>query len=209
MLRVVLFDLDGTLIDSYMDIGIHLNNTLRYFGLKEVDIQSVKYMVGGGARELLKRFFQERLEEALIVFRESYMKEPVIYTKVFDGVPYVLEKLKGMGLYLGIVTNKMEVLTKKILQKLDIAHYFDIVIGGDTYSEKKPSPLPILKAMEFFKESPDKTLMVGDTETDLIAGKKANVKTALASWGYVGQNGTIPDYYLRAPIELVELVKLA
>ncbi len=207
MLRYILFDLDGTLIDSYMDIGIHLNATLKHFGLEEIDIQKVRHMVGGGARELLKRFFSESLEDALRVFRESYMRKPVIHTKPFQHIPEILEDLKSMDIKLGVVTNKMEEISKRILDTLDLLAHFDVIIGGDTLEEKKPSPLPILKALELLGGTPDRALMVGDTDADLIAGKGANVKTALAGWGYVKLNGTLPDYHLHEPRDLIYILK--
>ncbi len=205
MLRAILLDLDGTLIDSYRDIGIHLNATLRDFGLQDVDVESVRYMVGGGARELLRRFFEDRLEQALRVFRNYYMQRPVIHTKPFDGVLEVLEELKSRGIGLAVITNKMEELSKRILRELRMDGYFEVVVGGDTFEEKKPSPLPVLKTLEFLGIAPEHALMVGDTDADITAGRLAGTRTALAKWGYVRLNGTQPDYFLEEPRELFKI----
>ncbi len=204
-IKAILFDLDGTLIDSYKDIGIHLNRTLRDFKRQEVDIEEVKHMVGGGARELLRRFFQDGLlERALMVFREYYMKDPVIYTQPFEGIRELLEEAKVRGIRLAVVTNKMESLSKAILQKLGMAEYFSAVIGGDTLSEKKPSPLPVLEALRRVDTLPSKAIIVGDTEADLRAGRLAGVKRGLAQWGYVKVQEEVPDFELQNPLDLAK-----
>ncbi|MCS6875358.1 MAG: HAD-IA family hydrolase [Aquificaceae bacterium] len=206
-LKAVLFDLDGTLIDSYKDIGIHLNKTLRQFGRQQVDIEDVKHMVGGGARELLSRFFSdELLEEALEVFREHYMAEPVCYTKPFEGVEEALKYLKDRGIKLAVVTNKMESLSSFILEKLGLTDYFCCLVGGDTYPEKKPSPLPLLEVMKSVRVSPEEAIMIGDTDTDLKAGRLAGVNRGLAMWGYVRVKEEKPDFILESPLDLKKLV---
>ncbi|MEJ7554171.1 MAG: HAD-IA family hydrolase [Aquificaceae bacterium] len=208
-LKAILFDLDGTLIDSYRDIAIHLNKTLKDFNKPQVEIQEVKYMVGGGARELLKRFFQDGiLEEALKVFREYYLKEPVIHTKPFDGIMEVLERARSKGIELAVVTNKMESLSKVILQELSMAEYFSVVIGGDTLSEKKPSPLPVLEALRHVGALPSEAIIVGDTEADLKAGRLAGVKRGLALWGYVKVQEEVPDFELHSPSDLANFFNL-
>lgn len=208
-LKAILFDLDGTLIDSYKDIGIHLNRVLRDFNMPQVDIEKVKYMVGGGARELIKRFFPDGLlEHALQVFRTYYFNEPVIHTKPFEGVVDVLEYAKERDLMLAVITNKMEALSKLILERLDLIKYFSFVVGGDTYPEKKPSPLPILETLKLLKVSPEEALMVGDTEADLKAGRLSGVKRGLANWGYVRVIEEVPDYLFEKPLDIKELLDL-
>ncbi|MFN3598175.1 MAG: HAD family hydrolase [Aquificaceae bacterium] len=209
-LKAIFFDLDGTLIDSYKDIGIHLNRTLKNFGLPQVDIEDAKYMVGGGARELLKGYFSDGLlEESLRVFRSYYLKEPVIYTKPFEGILELLEACKERGIKLAVITNKMEELSKVILEKLGLMEYFSLLVGGDTYPEKKPSPLPILESLKLLNLSPEEVLMVGDTEADMKAGRLSKVKRALAKWGYVKLVEEVPDYTFESPFDLlINLEKL-
>lgn len=203
-LKALLFDLDGTLVDSYRDIGIHLNRTLRDFGLAQVNVEDVRGMVGGGARELLRRFFSDGLlEEALGVFRDYYMKEPVIHTKPFEGVREALSYAKSRGVELAVVTNKMEVLSRAILEELGLSDYFSLVVGGDTFREKKPSPMPVLEALSSLRLSSPEAIMVGDTEADMTAGRLAGVKRALAKWGYVRLEKEIPDFELEQPSDLI------
>ncbi len=206
-LKAILFDLDGTLIDSYKDIGIHLNRTLMDFKRREVDIEEVRYMVGGGARELLKRFFQDGLlEEAIKVFREYYLREPVIHTRPFEGLREVLQEAVKRGIRLAVVTNKMESLSRVILQRLDMEKYFSVLIGGDTLPEKKPSAMPVLEALKGLGVLPSEAIMVGDTESDLKAGRLAGVKRVLAKWGYVKIYEEVPDLELESPTDLVKLI---
>ena len=118
---------------------------LKDFSMPEVDIEKVRFMVGGGARELLKRFFSDGLlEHALQIFRCYYYKEPVIHTRPFEGIVDLLEYAKRKGLDLAVITNKMEELSKVILIELGLLEYFSLVVGGDTYPETYPSfhPLP-------------------------------------------------------------------
>ncbi len=206
-LRAIIFDLDGTLIDSYMDIGIHLNKTLRDFNKPEVDIQEVKHMIGGGARELIKRFFPDGLlEQALETFRKYYIAQPVIHTKPFDGIVELLEYAKKKDIRLAVVTNKMESLSRLILERLDLIKYFSLLVGGDTYPEKKPSPLPIIEALKTLSVSPSESLMVGDTEADLKAGRLSGLKRGLANWGYVKVIEEVPDYIFQSPLDIKELI---
>ncbi|RMH05082.1 MAG: HAD family hydrolase, partial [Aquificota bacterium] len=194
-LKALLFDLDGTIVDSYKDIGLHLNRTLELFGLEPVELEKVKSMIGGGAKELLKRFFSDGLlEEAIKVFREFYMQKPVIHTKPYGGVKELLDYAKGKGFVLAVVSNKMEELSVKILKELGIYDYFSLVVGGDTYPEKKPSPLPVIETLRKLKVEPKEALMVGDTSADIRAGRLAGTLTGLALWGYVRLEEEKPDY---------------
>lgn len=205
--RALLFDLDGTLIDSYRDIAIHLNRTLKSFGKPEVDTESVRYMVGGGARELLKRFFPDGLlEEAVEVFKDYYLAEPVIYTRPFEDVEKLLERIKGKGVKLAVITNKTEELSRIILRELKLIDYFSLLVGGDTFPEKKPSPLPLLETLKALKVSPQEALMVGDTEADLKAGRLAGTKRGLALWGYVKVFEEVPDYSFEKPEDIERLI---
>lgn len=206
-IRALLFDLDGTLIDSYKDIGIHLNKTLELFGLEPVEIEEVKAMIGGGARELLKRFFSDGLlEEALRVFRDFYLKEPVIHTRPYEGIGELLEYAKGKGIPMAVVSNKMEELSVKILKELGLYEYFEVVAGGDTYAEKKPSPLPVIETIKRLRVDPAHTLMVGDTSSDIRAGRLAGTLTGLANWGYVRIEEEKPDYTFENPQDVVLLL---
>ncbi|AAC07313.1 HAD family hydrolase [Aquifex aeolicus] len=206
-MRVILFDLDGTLIDSAKDIALALEKTLKELGLEEYYPDNVTKYIGGGVRALLEKVLKDKFREEYVeVFRKHYLENPVVYTKPYPEIPYTLEALKSKGFKLAVVSNKLEELSKKILDILNLSGYFDLIVGGDTFGEKKPSPTPVLKTLEILGEEPEKALIVGDTDADIEAGKRAGTKTALALWGYVKLNSQIPDFTLSRPSDLVKLM---
>lgn len=205
-MRVFLFDLDGTIIDSAEDIALSLKLTLEEIGIPERMPKDVRSLIGGGVRTLLEKVLGEEFKEEYVeVFRRHYLKNPVVYTKVYPGVEEVLRELKRRGKKLCVVSNKLEDLSKEILRRLNIAHLFDLIVGGDTFPEKKPSPVPVLRSLEILGEEPSEAVMVGDTEADLLAGKKAGTKTAIALWGYVRLDSEKPDFFLKRPEDLLSL----
>jgi len=204
--KAFLFDLDGTLIDSAGDIALALKKTLKELGMEDRMPSDVRNLIGGGVKALLERVLGEDFrEEYVSVFRKHYISEPVVYTKPYDGIKQALSKLRSEGISLAVVTNKLEDLSVEILRRLDMLDYFDVVVGGNTFSEKKPSPLPVIKTLEFLKVEPEEAVMVGDTEADILAGKGAGIKTALAKWGYVKMGSAEPDFFLEKPYELLNL----
>ena len=208
MLKAIIFDLDGTLIDSSKDIGLALKKTLKEVGLEDKYPERVEDYIGGGIKALLEKVLGNDFKEEYVnIFRKHYTENPVVYTKPYDNVPEVLKELKDMNFKLAVVSNKLEDLSKEILKRLGLIQFFDFVAGGDTFSEKKPSPIPILKTLEILGEESEKTLVVGDTEADLISGKEAGTKTALARWGYVKINSVKPDYELQTPEDILKVVK--
>lgn len=205
-MKAYLFDLDGTLIDSADDIALALQETLKELGMPEKMPENVRRLIGGGVKALLEQVLGEDFrEEHVRVFRKYYVGNPVVYTRPYPGIPETLRSLKKRGVPLVVVTNKLEELSLRILEKLELLDFFELVVGGDTFSEKKPSPLPILKALEFIGIEPGESLMIGDTEADIESGRKAGTKTALAKWGYVRLNSLKPDYLLNRPEELLSL----
>lgn len=206
-LKLFIFDLDGTLIDSYMDIGMCVNMVLQEMGKDPVDPQKIKAWIGGGARKLLEKLFpDEELNTALELFRRFYRENPVVHTKTYEGIQEVLAYLRSKGSFLAVVTNKMEDLSREILRRLELLSYFDVVVGGDTFPEKKPSPLPIKQVIERLKASPQESIIVGDTSADICAGKDAGIWTALAKWGYVRLDSVMPDFFLSEPKDIIGLL---
>jgi len=205
-MRALLFDLDGTLIDSAEDISLSLKLTLEEVGMLEKMPADVRRLVGGGVKALLEKVLGEDFrEEYVAIFRKHYKNNPVVHTQPYEGIPEVLCKLKSEGLKLAVVTNKLEELSIEILKRLDLLEYFDIVVGGDTFEEKKPSPVPVIRTLNFLGVKPEEALMVGDTETDILAGRSAGTRTALAQWGYIRINSIEPDLYLKTPFDLLSL----
>ncbi len=203
-IKVILFDLDGTIIDSAEDIGLALKKTLEDIALEELYPDDIRKYIGGGVKALLEKVLGDKFKEEYVeLFRKHYLKNPVVYTKPYEGVPEVLNELKSRGFKLAVVSNKLEELSREILKRLSLLEYFDFVAGGDTFPEKKPSPTPVIKTLDILSELPENALIVGDTEADIQAGKNAGTKTALAEWGYVRINSVKPDIILKHPTELL------
>ena len=154
----------------------------------------------------MANFFKpEELEEALERFLFYYHAEPVVYTKPYEGILETLKRLKDKGLLLAVATNKPHTITLEVLKHLSMLELFHEVIGADLLPEKKPSPMPLLEIARRLKVDPKKALMVGDSQTDIEAGRRAGMKTAHASWGYKKPE-TTPDYTLLHPYQLLELL---
>lgn len=199
-----LFDLDGTLIDSADDIALSLRLTLKDLGKEDLMPQDVRKLIGGGVRALLEKVLGEEFrKEHVSLFREHYLRNAVVHTELFPGVEEVLHELRAKGKTLVVITNKMKLLTDKILEELGIDELFDLVVGGDSFPEKKPSPLPVLKSLEITGGKPERSIIVGDTAADIEAGRSAGTKTALAAWGYVKLNSLQPDYVFESPKDIL------
>jgi len=194
-----IFDLDGTLIDSLEDIANAANKTLKDLGFEEKSKEEIRKHIGSGARELFKGILpsESHLEKAVEIFKSYYAQEPVKHTKLFDGALEVLKLLKSKNKKMVIVSNKPLELSNIILKALNIKHHFECIVGPETYNERKPSPIPIIKTLDKLNIAPEKSIVIGDTYVDIESAKKSNCKSALASWGYVKLKETKPDFVLK------------
>jgi len=202
-LELYIFDLDGTLLDSGKDIALAANYAFEKLNLKTFSEEEIISKVGYGAKKLIEdlipEYPQEIKDKALEYFKEFYYSNPVIYSKLYDGAEETLKKLKELSKKVAVVTNKYEALSTEILKKLNVIDYIDLVVGADTTSEKKPHPLPVFYTLEKLKSDKDKSIIIGDSETDVLTGKNAGIKTALVLQGYGNKDLALslnPDYVL-------------
>lgn len=202
-LELYIFDLDGTLLDSGKDIALAANYAFEKLNLKTFSEEEIISKVGYGAKKLIEDLIpgypQEIKDKALEYFKEFYYSNPVIYSKLYDGAEETLKKLKELSKKVAVVTNKYEALSIEILKKLNVIDYIDLVVGADTTSEKKPHPLPVFYTLEKLKSDKDKSIIIGDSETDVLTGKNAGIKTALVLQGYGNKELALslnPDYVL-------------
>ena len=184
------FDLDGTLIDSRGDIAGCINYALNHFGLTSISEETIADLVGHGIRntvvkalDYLNYNFADR-EEAGNLAVDYYAKNPVVKTTVYNGVKEGLKKLKEAGFYIGVVTNKIQPLTEKVLSILKISEYLDFVHGAECGFPLKPAPDSILAMIEKANVFKENTFMIGDGMTDIKTGRNAGVKICLVTYGY-------------------------
>ncbi len=209
-IEAILFDFDGTIVDTREDIANSVNFTLNRLNRPSHSVDEITSWIGDGVLDLLAKALggEELLQEALPLFRAHYFEncaeKTVLYPEVLKALTYFSE------LPLAIVTNKPEAPTLTILEALDINRFFPVMIGGDTLSQKKPSPEPILEAVHRLGVSPKKTIMVGDSVNDIQAGKAAGTATCAVTYGFVDEpvlKSAHPDMLISSLFHLVEHVE--
>jgi len=219
-ISALIFDLDGTLIDSAPDLQAAGNRMLVPLGRREVSVQEVQLMIGDGVPKLVERCFEatgdippeEEFQKHVAAFIKDYEPRSAELTVAFDGAHNVLQSLKAQGIKLSICTNKPYGATLQILSKLDLADYFDVVIGGDTLPGiKKPDPRHLQAALEKMNAKPSESAMVGDNGNDVNAAHAAGLPVVLLSHGYtkipVGELGgeAVIDHFSKLESTLAKL----
>ena len=206
----ILFDLDGTLIDTAPDLAYALNKLLEENGLTQKPYDQIKPLVAFGGKALIKFGFE--CEDSHPKFAVWHRRILEIYTNnidrsssTFDGIDDLINTLKKKKLHWGIVTNKPENLTHLLLEKLNIKP--DVVVCGDTLEFNKPHPATLLYACAQLAVEPNKCLFVGDDLNDMLAGSNANMKTVAVTYGYgrVTKNWNY-DHKIDQPQELLGLI---
>jgi phosphoglycolate phosphatase len=205
----VLFDLDGTLVDSVPDLTTAVDAMLAELGRSPAGEAKVREWIGNGAQRLVKRALVGAMdgepaatlfEQAFPRFLEHYQQHLCERTRLYDGVADCLAELRSQELPLGVVTNKPERFTQPLLAALGIARDFAVVVGGDTLAQKKPHPAPLLYAAEQLGVAPAAVLMVGDSRNDVLAARQAGMPVVCVPYGY--NHGE--DIRLTAPDAVVE-----
>ena len=188
---LVVFDLDGTLVDSASDIAESVNRTLEEWSLPRVEEPLIRGWIGEGARTLLQHALLHAgggtLDvDAVFPSLETHYGDCLLRSpQVYPGVHEVLDALRAAGVDLAVCTNKPERFVRPLLDALDLGGYFECIVGGDTLPERKPSAMPLLHLVDRFGLSPVQCLMVGDSETDLLTAQAAGVPMALVTYGYL------------------------
>ena len=194
---LVVFDLDGTLIDSAPDMHRAVNLMLADLGCAPLTLPDIRTMVGDGASALIARALAARQcvnadpAKALEDFLAHYEADPTNVTRTFAGVAETLERLRSIGLTLAVCTNKPTRLTEMILERLGIDRYFARVVAGDSMPFRKPDPRALMEVVDGFGAAKEATLMVGDSEVDAATAHAASVPFALMTYGY--HRGPIED----------------
>ena len=188
----LLFDLDGTIIDSAPDVCASVNRVLKTMDRPSVDVETIKMLVGYGARTLVEKTLEktgvpgseEDIDFLFEGFLESYRQNPSEHTVLFPGARAALERFEKTGIQLGICTNKPEATCFPVLDALDLKRYFPTVICGDTLEYRKPDPRHIYHTLDAMGASRDAAAFIGDSEADIKAANNANLPSVLVTFGY-------------------------
>lgn len=203
--KLALFDLDGTLIDSAPDLAAAVDHSLTAMGLPTAGIDKVRSWVGNGAPVLINRALAyaqqcqpeeiaaQTSKQAYRYFLNYYRANLVVDTRLYQGVKPLLQHwAQAPALGMGIVTNKPGEFTAPICKQLDIDRFFDLMYSGDTFPVRKPNPLPLQKACETMGTTVEQTIMIGDSNNDLIAARQAGMTAVCVTYGY-NHGGNIAD----------------
>jgi phosphoglycolate phosphatase len=204
--QAVLFDLDGTLIDSAPDLGAAVDKMRVARGMSSLPLSHYRPMAGAGARGMIGLAFgwtpehpdYEQLKEEFFVNYESCMTER---TFAFEGVVQLIDRLVQLKMPWGVVTNKSKRFTEPLTQAMPLFASAAVVISGDTTPHAKPHPAPLLEAAKRLGIDPAACVYVGDDERDIVAGHAAQMKTVAATYGYLGAKSDVQSWHAHAQIE--------
>jgi phosphoglycolate phosphatase len=210
---VLVFDFDGVLVDSGLDIASAMNYVLRHFNLPELPADVIISFIGRGAgmlvRDSLGQAHQDLLDQALPMFLQRYSEFYLVDTSLYPGVQELLEFYHRAGKTLAIATQKAEPITHAILAGLKINPYISIVVGPESITHRKPHPESIIKILQATQTDPQRLVMVGDMATDIQAGQAASTLTCAVTYG-LGQRTDLeaarPDFIIDEITELCRLI---
>lgn len=219
-IKAILFDLDGTLVDSSRDIVTSLNLTLNHFGFSEIDYHRCTGFIGDGIRALVRRAFAQvlfnnpdadidadLLDNADREYRKYYAAHLLDTTRPYPHVRETLTRLRDLPM--AVISNKAYVYTRHILEHFDLNRFFDPVLGGDSLDRKKPDPKPLLHVAEYYNIAPEDCLMVGDSEKDIAAAQAAGMPVCAVAYG-MRPKGLLeamnPDYLVDSITDLPKIM---
>ena len=190
-IRLIIFDLDGTLVNSAVDITNALNYAVGPYGFEQLTVDMTISLVGEGVTRLIEKLVGQKaadlkarnLKEVVLKrFLEYYSEHLTDLTVPYPGVPETLEMLGNYRK--AVISNKREDLSRRLLENLGLSGYFYFIWGSDSVPEKKPSPVPILKLLEIFNVSRNEALIIGDSNYDIESGRAAGIKTVAVTYGF-------------------------
>ena len=213
MFDLLIFDLDGTLIDSRLDLAQAVNATRRHMGMAPLENERVYSYVGNGAAVLIRRALGEQageaeIEEALEYFLEFYREHDLDHTTLYPGVRESLERLAAAGKRMAVLTNKPVRMSRNIVEGLGVAQHFFRVYGGNSFEFKKPHPIGIEVLMEQAGVGRDRTLMIGDSAVDVETARNARVACCGVAYGFQPEtlDTTPPDWKVDRMEEMADRV---
>lgn len=214
MNKAVIFDLDGTLLDSLPDIAYNVNLTLKHFNFPTLSTDEIRNNIGNGAKRLVKdcikdNISEEQLNEYLSFYNKNYTKNPCMYSKPFDNVIEMLTLLKNDGYKLAILTNKPQQTTDPIYQKFFSKFKFDFVIGQNENVKCKPDKTTTLNILNSLNVNSKNAFFVGDGETDIQTAINSNITSISVLWGYRNKeqlSNAGAKIFASSPIEVYNII---
>jgi phosphoglycolate phosphatase len=213
-MKLIIFDLDGTLIDSRLDLVHSVNATLRNFERPELPDEVVASYVGDGAPMLVRRALgdpsdEQLLKKALGFFLSYYREHKLDHTTAYEGVPQALEQIQsnGDGRKMAVLSNKPVNPSRAIVEALGLADFFVQIYGGNSFETKKPDPLGVNTLLKETSIAPDHALIVGDSSIDVLTGRNAGIATCGVTYGFAPHSlcEVPPDVIVNSPQELKKL----
>ena len=216
--QAVLFDLDGTLIDSAPDLGAAADKMRVVRGMPSLPLETYRPMAGAGARGMLGIAFGMgpehpdfmAMREEFFVNYENAMTER---TRIFDGVVDMIAALVGLGMPWGVVTNKSSRFTDPLTAAMPLFATAGAIVSGDTTPHAKPHPEPLFEAARRLQVAPERCVYVGDDERDIVAGLAAGMGTVAATYGYLGQQTDVSRWnahlHIQSPLDLLKSLRSA
>jgi phosphoglycolate phosphatase len=216
-LQLLIFDLDGTLIDSRLDLVHSVNSMLRHLGRTELLDDVIASYVGDGAPMLVRRALGDPSDEALFkrgldYFLSYYREHKLDHTTVYDGIKHALNRIEslnrnGAKRQMAVLSNKPVHPSRAIVKALRLDHFFVSVYGGNSFSTKKPDPLGVNTLLAETNTSPERSIIIGDSSIDIVTGRNAGVWSCGVTYGFAPQTLNIapPDVVIDRPEELAEL----
>lgn len=212
MIKLVIFDLDGTLIDSKEDLALNVNRVLVEMGLEKKSHSLIQSYIGHGEENLVGSSIglenADRLQEAMRIFKKHYSANLLDTTVPYEGAYKVLSHLKKTK-QLALATNKPLYYTKPILEELEMSNYFDLVLGGDSVEQKKPHPEMIERILSELKVKKEDAILIGDSLADVRSAQAAGIKICAMTYGFCEREKLVeakPDYLLEDINELIALL---
>jgi phosphoglycolate phosphatase len=210
---LLIFDLDGTLIDSKLDLAHSVNAARAYFGLAPLDLDTIGQYVGNGAPVLMRRAMgpdasEEDVRKALDYFLSYYDDHKLDYTRAYPGIPETLEELHREGVDLAVLTNKPVRISTRILYGLGLSKYFARIYGGNSFEQKKPNPIGVDTLLAELNVPRDRAMVVGDSAVDVRTARNARVKVCGVTYGFQPETFAAdpPDMIVNRPEELARAV---
>ena len=214
----VLFDLDGTLIDSAPDLGAAADKMRTDRGLASLPLEQYRPMAGAGARGMLGVAFGLTPDDAgFLLLRDEFFANyencMTERTFVFNGVAELIKSISDAGIKWGVVTNKSQRFTLPLTKAMRLFQSAQAIVSGDTTPHSKPHPAPLLEAARLLGVVPSRCIYVGDDERDIVAGRAAGMPTVAAAYGYLGASaetaGWNADATICSPVALLNLLQIA